>query len=100
MSTSSQKPGDALVLDQRRIDAPHFPRPRAWWTQYVPCWLSPSIDEQGRVTLAPNGMRADGVQLPVTPSRRRRALRAARKWVSDNPRLACAVVTAEGGESR
>jgi hypothetical protein len=76
----------ALAIDQSEVrvsdeltarGAPGFPRPLAWWQRYVPIWLAVTEGEQGRLTLEPNGRRADGVVLEVTPALRRRHLRCA-----------------------
>ncbi|WP_432111392.1 hypothetical protein [Streptomyces sp. YPW6] len=79
-----------LVLDQTKIrirpdlvakGAPPFPRPLTWWQRNAPCWLDVSLDNSGHVVLEPNGTRADGVVVEVTPARRRRDLAAVRNWL-------------------
>ena len=81
-----------LVLDQSEIriseelvarGAPAFPRPLAWWRRNAPIWLDVSLDSAGRVVLEPNGQRADGAALEVTPALRRCRIAAARTWMDN-----------------
>ncbi|WP_327335872.1 hypothetical protein OG384_04360 [Streptomyces sp. NBC_01324] len=94
-----------IVLDQSKIriseelvsrGAPSFPRSLAWWRRNVPGWLDVSLDGNGHVVLEPNGWRADGAVLEVTPALRRRRITAARAWVDNQTFLnfTDAIVTA------
>ncbi|WP_406325216.1 hypothetical protein [Streptomyces niveus] len=82
---------DRIVLDQSKIriittkpikPGAEFPRSITWWRRNVPLWLDVSLDDNGHVVLEPNGKRADGAVLDVTPALRRRRLDAARDWVA------------------
>jgi hypothetical protein len=85
-----------LVIDQSEVrvserlaarGAPDFPRPLSWWQRYAPSWLDLTEDDQGRLVLEPNGHRADGAVLEVTPALRRRHLRYARNWIGNQIHL-------------
>ncbi len=85
-----------LVIDQSEVrvseklaaqGAPGFPRPLSWWQRYAPIWLDVTEDVQGHLVLEPNGRRADGAVLEVTPALRRRHLRYARGWIGNQIHL-------------
>ena len=78
-----------IVIDQTKIRvsdeaAPPFPHPLDWWQRYVPCWLTVSEDEQGRLVLTPNGHRADGFACEPTQAAVRRDLKAVTRWLDGN----------------
>lgn len=84
--------GARIIIDQSKIrvvddlvrrGAPGFPRSLDWWRRNVPDWLDVAEDEHGRIILEPNGYRADGVVLEVTPALCRRRLRYARNWMDN-----------------
>jgi hypothetical protein len=83
---------DAVRIDPSLINFPGGPRDAAWWSRYTPIWLDVEIDEAGIVSLIPNGKRADGVVLDVTPALRRSRLKAAEQWVAQHPAFARAAV--------
>jgi hypothetical protein len=88
--------GALLIVDQTAIEAPDFPRPLEWWQRYVPCWITPALDAQGRVVMEPSGLLANGRRLEVTAARRRRALAAYRRCLLENRYLAPAVLPLGG----
>jgi hypothetical protein len=68
--------------DLARRGAPGFPRSLDWWKRNTPLWVDVAEDEQGRITLEPNGRQADGAVREVTPALRRRHLQYTRNWAT------------------
>lgn len=81
-----------LRIDQSLINLPNGPRDTAWWERYTPLWLDAIAGEDGIVTITPNGKRADGVVLDLTPALRRSRIKAAVKWAAQHPAFASAVL--------
>lgn len=82
----------AVRLDPTLINFSGGTRDAAWWNRYIPIWLDAEIDDAGIVSLIPNGKRADGVVLDMTPALRRSRSRAASKWVAEHPAFYKAVI--------
>jgi hypothetical protein len=83
-----------LRIDPSLLDFPGGQRDAAWWQRYTPLWVDAAVGDDGIVTITPNGKRADGVTLEMTPALRRSRSKAAAKWAAEHPAFAKAIVSA------
>lgn len=90
---------DRLVIDQSLIQAPQFPRPLEWWAKWTPCWITPHLDDTGRVVMEPNGLLPNGRQMEMTAAMRRRHLAQYRQMLAERPRFAPAIVPNVEGDA-
>jgi len=89
---------EPIVIDQTLIEAPDFPRPLEWWQRFTPCWITPSLDSEGRVVMEPNGLLPNGRRLEMTPTRRRKDLAQYRRMLAEMRWYAPAVLPERGGD--
>lgn len=88
-----------LLIDQRLIDAPDFPRGAAWWRKFMPAWVTVTVHPAGEVTLSYNGRKPGQDADPdLTAAQRRRGHDTLTRYVTRQPRLACAIVTEDPAE--
>lgn len=93
-----------ITIDQRKINAPGFPRDQEWWRRFTPEWAAVTVNGD-TVTLEPSGLamrytaergvwwEPSADQSPTAYTRREQILT---KWLTRNPRLAVAVISQPG----
>lgn len=82
-----------VVIDQARIDAPDFPRSQEWWQAFVPStWVTAAVRDDGTVALDVSGEAHPSQGPRPAAAVRRNQERALRRWITNLPRLAVAVV--------